>query len=316
MWTMDGGLRFDVLAAVTMAVLLSTVLRRIAVFIEELESSRNSGQLLRRLSASPVLPVQQQPPSQPPPLELPETVLPRAVTNDTAVTETVSSPLLVCLRCLPGPIHHLAEPNERRPSVSHGRHKAQKTAHLPAPAVSSPLSVMVELGSGSRTMPSSVKNVLPPTRTLACTVAFEHRPDQLAFPILSITAHDVAWQDNDDISRALTMCSRALATNRPFVVLYNFEHARLPPIILGQKLLTCCISWANEHAREWDTHAQGLAIVLPNSLVRNFLDMVCRAVRPPQPIAFCASKADAFSFLRKLDGPARTYLKAAYPKRN
>ena len=104
MWTMDGGLRFDVLAAVTMAVLLSAVLRRIAVLIEELESSRNSGQLLRRLSASPV---QQQPPSQPPPLELPETVLPRAVTNDTAVTETVSSPLLVCLRCLPGPIHHL-----------------------------------------------------------------------------------------------------------------------------------------------------------------------------------------------------------------
>ena len=50
---------------------------------------------------------------------------------------------------------------------------------------------------------------------------------------------------------------------------------------LGGKLLQPCFRWANENARAWDTHVQGLAFVIPSPIVRRFLEMLTRMLAPP-----------------------------------
>ena len=103
----------------------------------------------------------------------------------------------------------------------------------------------------------------------------------------------------------------ALALGTPFTVLYDFEHSKVPPLLLGRKLLGFCTTWADANARAWDEQVQGLAIVISNTLLRTFIDMCRRILAPPQPMAMCATRDEALEFLCDVR-TAKSHVKASY----
>ena len=158
---------------------------------------------------------------------------------------------------------------------------------------------------------SEVRVVLPLVVTPIATCHVERRPGQLAFGLLRNTATGGEYGDNDDIPRLLRVWDAALELGEPMLVLYDFTSGHAPPFLLGGKLLQPCFRWANENARAWDTHVQGLAFVIPSPIVRRFLEMLTRMLAPPQPIRYCADLDEALIFLGGVR-VARSYVKAAY----
>lgn len=279
-------------------------LAQISIYVDQL---RASYQLHVPPQPPPVTVPVPVPVQRMPSMELPAPTLPAPDSHPTSVPVSIKQPFwMACLRCLPGPVHLLAddESTKVRP-----RRQSKHLQNISSPStITADIQSMAEL----RPRPPPTKiDVLDSLHTPTCTVAFESRPDALAFHLLAFIAHDVEWQGSEDIHRCLVATSRVLATRRPFVTLYDFSQARLPPLFLGQRLLTLCVSWANENARTWDACNQGVAIVLSSPMLRSFLEGACRLVRPPQPIAVCSTRKEALQFLGSLT-VTRSYVKEAY----
>eukprot|EP00900_Chrysochromulina_parva_P017198 jgi/Chrpa1/2547/Chrysochromulina_OHIO_Genome00013822-RA len=154
-------------------------------------------------------------------------------------------------------------------------------------------------------MPNMAPSSSRPTAILSVTTpigsVFVERWPQLAFCLLHITALGGEYDDNDDIPRCLKVQDAALGLGEPMLVLYDFSSARLPPMILGRKLLQHCMRWADKNAPEWDTQVQGIAFVMPNPFVRSFCNMVTKTVSPPQPVQYCADEVEAIAFLGRAE---------------
>ena len=197
------------------------------------------------------------------------------------------------------------------------------------------------------------KLMLPAVSTPICRVALETYPDHmLAFPLLRITARSSgAYRDNDDIPRCLHLCGVALSLGEPLLTLYDFGEARMPPYALGKKLVQVsqrtssahlahglyflsvslslthslsrspavralaqiCVRWADEHAEQWDTHVQGLCIIIGNPFVRGTLNLLTKMLQPPQPIRYCATAEEALDFLSSVR-VVKSYVKDSYVK--
>lgn len=150
--------------------------------------------------------------------------------------------------------------------------------------------------------------------TSVCAVTLERNVPRLAFDLLRIRAtKDGVFKDDDAIPRSLEMCGLALARGEPLLVVYDFEYGRLPPLLLGRKLASDCVVWADTHAQQWDSRVQGLAIVLTNALFRNFLNVLNKVLQPPQPNRYCADMAEAMDFLATIRKP-QSYVKASYKR--
>ena len=150
--------------------------------------------------------------------------------------------------------------------------------------------------------------------TPICSCVVERRPGRLAFAVLHITANGGEYADNDDIPRCLELWSAALSLGEPLLVVYDFSRARLPPFFLGRKLLNRCVAWADINVVKWDTHCQGIAVVLANPLASGFFNMVIKIMSPPQPMCYCTNVEAALDFLGGVRR-ARSYVKASYPAR-
>ena len=82
-------------------------------------------------------------------------------------------------------------------------------------------------------------------------------------------------------------------------------------MLLGKQLLSLCVKWADDHARQWDDQVQGLAVVISNPVARAFLNTINRLLQPPEPITYVAGNEEAMSFLGKIR-VRRSYVKASY----
>ena len=166
-------------------------------------------------------------------------------------------------------------------------------------------------------MPNMAPSSSRPTAILSVTTpigsVFVERWPQLAFCLLHITALGGEYVDNDEIPRCLKVQDAALGLGEPMLVLYDFSSARLPPMILGRKLLQHCMRWADKNAPEWDTQVQGIAFVMPNPFVRSFCNMVTKTVSPPQPIQYCADEVEAIAFLGRVR-TSLSYRKKSYSR--
>lgn len=284
------------------------------------------------------------------PLELPKSVLyhtpnkcaatPRAAAapvlqiDHAPSAQSTSSPWDSFLCCLPlaPPLNEMNRAAMPHQPTSNRTRIIQRSIQQPP---SSPASVMVDLAHSSPVLlrkaaqqpssPSSPASAMPnmapsssrPTAILSVTTpigsVFVERWPQLAFCLLHITALGGEYDDNDDIPRCLKVQDAALGLGEPMLVLYDFSSARLPPMILGRKLLQHCMRWADKNAPEWDTQVQGIAFVLPNPFVRSFCNMVTKTVSPPQPIQYCADEVEAIAFLGRVR-TSLSYRKKSYSR--
>lgn len=171
---------------------------------------------------------------------------------------------------------------------------------------------------GFAQLPAAIKEValLAPSVTGACTVEVVQRPSQqLAFTLLRITAHGNYNDAESDLTRSLAACSKAVERAEPLLALYDLRDATMPPFWSSQSLVNVAVEWADAHARQWDTHNQGSAIVLPSAIVRAFLNMITGMLKPPQPVLYCASVDEALDFLGSIR-EAHSYVKDHYPERS
>ena len=228
-------------------------------------------------------------PAYPSPMRLPPPNLP--LESRLHVDDPAPSFLTRCLGCLPQPIDLDYEFKRQSPVAPDA----------------SPTSVFTAFPG------DSIEQLLPSVTTPVVSVALEsHPPHDLAFSLLRITAHPGDfYEDLQAIPNVNAFCDEALKLGTPLLVLYDFEHGRLPPLLLGKQLLSLCVKWADDHARQWDDQVQGLAVVISNPVARAFLNTINRLLQPPQPITYVASKEEAMSFLGKIR-VRRSYVKASY----
>jgi len=117
----------------------------------------------------------------------------------------------------------------------------------------------------------------------------------LAFPLLRIrtTGKDC---NEEDLTPTLAFCDATLRRGEPFLVLFDLRDTgtlRPPPFSLVRKVF----SWANSVAVQWDTHVQGIGILMTSSVMRPLLEMATKIMKPPQPMVYAASDSEALAFL-------------------
>ena len=168
----------------------------------------------------------------------------------------------------------------------------QATATPPAPAAPQALDVTPSGSHTPKVMASS-------QRLGQCTCPFVDVTfdivEGLAFPVLQLRGLAGGYDRHAgaQFGQAIEFIVTQLHDQRPFLVLYDFRTYRLPP----PALTTQGVRAANAHAEAWDTQVQAIAVMLDSSIARGFLSMVVSITKSPQPVAFCATPSEAFTFL-------------------
>jgi len=236
-------------------------------------------------------------PAAPAPDGAPRALVPAPPTIVAEELDATDSPKWLC--CLPLPFCFprapavpppppLQLPQQRKP-LPYTDTTAASPAHLLPPSHTS--AIVCELLDATSI---AVPCVLP--RDAASSTSAPP-PSALSFPLLRI--HTTGGDCNEpDITPSLAFCDATLRRGEPVVVLFDLRATgklRPPPWSLVRKVF----DWAHSVAREWDTHVQGIGILMGGA-VRPLLQLVTRVMRPPQPIIYAGTDEEALAFLARL----------------
>lgn len=128
-----------------------------------------------------------------------------------------------------------------------------------------------------------------------CNYAFAtlslERNGRFELPVLRLTTCKQSVRE-ESLVEALSVGHEFLAQGTPFLALYDVRSLTLPT----RSQLKVIMSWVPEHSALLDTHLQGIAIVLSNSVVRWLVLSLLRVFKPPQPTVVVSTERAALDF--------------------